>query len=236
MKTLRNLMLAAMATLMLCLIAACGRKATFLESKVTNIEVDAEAYTDTVALLTDGGDISVKAKPDWIMTKMDGNVLTYAVAENSNAEDREGDIVLACDECEYTIHVAQVTPATCLVPNPTSLGFRSSGGTATVKVDTDAKTVKVEAPQGFETQYADGTLTVTAAAGAAANGGEVVLKAGKLEARLAINQLPDYCTRCGGSGRMLCPECKGIDYEYTNCCTCDMRHYITCTKCGGTGR
>lgn len=237
MKILRSLSLVLFSIILASVIVACGKKATCLECEFTNIELDNEAHTETIEMVTDGKEIAVADKPDWVMTKTEGKVLTYAVVENLDGADREGDIIITCDALTFTLHIAQITPATRLTTNPTALSFRSAGGSMTVKVDTDAKTVKVNAPQGIDAQYSAGTLTVTAAPGASAAGGAVVLTAGKIEVSLPISQAPDYCTACGGRGQVKCAHCGGRGCtEYTTCGTCYETGWVICTRCGGTGR
>lgn len=56
------------------------------------------------------------------------------------------------------------------------------------------------------------------------------------------NLFNDKCTRCQGTGKLLCPSCGGsgkTTYGYGglgNCPTCNGERYVRCSDCGGDGK
>jgi|GEM_PF-4782101 len=55
------------------------------------------------------------------------------------------------------------------------------------------------------------------------------------------NLYKDSCSKCNGTGQIVCPHCKGNPNNLPNCDKCDGRgvigagNTISCPKCGGTG-
>lgn len=212
-------------TLTFCL-ASCN-KATYLRADVETIEVESDGESNSIVLHSDGTDFQVLSSPEWVKAVLADSVLEYIASANEGTANREGEIVVACGEQRLALKVFQSLPATKLSVDPTSLVVPKEGGTLTVKVDTDASSPKVTAPQGYTTTYADGVLTIVATPEAAKEG-TITLKAGKLEATIALSEKPDICSRCGGSGRVKCTKCGG-----EGVCWDANAHMWTCKQCDG---
>lgn len=173
------------------IVMASCKKATFLTVDNETITVDNENITSSFVVHSDGTDISVVSSSSWILAVVEDSVLHYNVCANQKNQPRKGEIIVACGDLQLTINIVQQKAATRLSVSPTNLEIPKQGGTLTVKVDTDADSVNVDAPAGITTKYENGTLTLTATPEAAAAGGQIVLSASKLQATVAYRLQPD---------------------------------------------
>ena len=210
-------------------LASCN-KATYLRADVETIEAESDGETNELVLHSDGTDFQLVSSPEWVMTMLTDSILKYVVEENTGNANREGEIVVSCGEQKLVLKVVQGLPATKLSVNPTSLAIPKEGGTLTVNVDTDASNPKVTAPEGFTATYADGKLTVEATPEAKKEG-TITLKTGKLKATITLSEKPDVCSRCGGSGRVTCTECKGEGITFFEHDGCALG--MCCDRCDG---
>ena len=248
----------ATLVILMTLVATSCEKATYLKANKNSVSFTISGGTDTVQLSSDATDFSVENAPDWVEASIKDSTMTVNVAKNSTGAKRNGVIVVTVGGLERGIDVVQYFEATHLSVKERNVSFNKEGGTKVVDVDCDGK-VEVEAPDFVNVSYVNGKLNIKAAPNdGSTQKGAVKLSSGKFTAEVAIAQAGKECSRCGGSGKIKCPKCKGEGSYWTTyygedciwgCERCGGDGYggphgwcrsgsgrITCPDCHGTGR
>ena len=219
------------------LLVSCGG-ASSIEVSDNQVSFSIEGGEKSVNVTADGT-WSVSDSPDWINTDAQNGVIIIRTARNESGAVREGNIALKGKSgVEATIKVKQFSKCTHITAASSKVEFEKEGGTETIAIDTDGS-LQVEAPEGFSASYENGNLTVTAQANeGGAKRGEIKLTCDDQSATIYASQKGNVCQRCGGTGKITCPKCKGkgLVHVYVNPEFVDpsiVPDQQPCEKCGG---
>ena len=224
-----------LAGLALIMLSACNGANNISVDK-NSISFAIEGGEENVSVTTDGS-WSVKDCPDWVKTEAQEGAIIIRAERNETGAVREGNIVLqGKSNVEATINVKQFSKCTHITPASDKVEFEKEGGTQTIAIDTDGMP-QVEALDGFSATFAGGVLSVTAPANEeGAKRGEIKLTCDDQSATIYASQKGNVCQRCGGTGKITCPKCKGKGLVHVYVAP-DLRDMVSdqqpCDKCGG---
>lgn len=213
-------------------LTSCKKDATAITPQLTELSVSKEGV-ETDVMVAANGDWEVSSTEEWIKPLKSDKNLHVIVMPNTDMALRQGDIILKSGKTVVMINVIQAYICTKIIPDQTELTFEKEGGTQTVGIDTDGGDIQIDSPDGFTATYANGNLSVTTEpVSGPGPKGKITLSCDDQTATISVKQKGDVCERCGGRGKIKCPNCNGTGISY-------MRENgsleIYCTHCGGYG-
>lgn len=202
----------------------CKRNATFIKTETDSIRISVGGQYDTIIVQSDG-DWNITS-PEWVSTEMHDNLLLCISEENTTGAIRNGEIVLSCGNIKKTIAITQPDHCTFIKTSKDNVQFNQDGGKQSVIVYTDAKDVDVKTDGPVQFSFNKNVLDISVSRNESkAINATITLTADSIKHSISISQDGNICKRCNGSGRILCPKCKGKTYLPGT----------VCKQCGGEG-
>lgn len=222
----KKLLFFAIVALCLINLVSC-KKATYFTANKEVIETIKEGESGDISLMSDGNFLHVIHTPDWVDASIDGTTLKYEVEANNTNKFRMDSIVVGAYGMDLVIPVRQAYITTYISLSTDLVEFEKEGGNKTIHVDTDGGLIYVSAPESVNAKYSNCKLEISVPQ----NEGKVIdgvitLTSDQQRAEVKIKVKSSICLRCKGTGKIVCPKCKGLRY---------YDYDIDCEVCGGTG-
>ena len=212
------------------LVAATGcKKASYFYLEKKKVTVPRSGGVDSIVMHSDVHNFTVEGAPEWVEAEVEDSILILKYAENPLQAERLSAVEISVRGVLVKLPVRQIYKATILKPETSVVEFEKSGGTKTVKIDTDGE-VTFDSPKKVKAVYEDGKLTISADR----NDGKtikenIVLKADDLSAIITVKVKGNLCPTCGGTGKVRCPDCNGCGLVGVG----NMNFPNGCRRCGG---
>lgn len=216
------------------------KKATYLNSKVENVEFSKEGGKDTVILSYDAGKCKILAKPDWVDLNLTDSLLIIQSGKNIEPTFRTGNIVIENGDLKLSLPIKQLSNATYLTLSETSITIPKDGGTVKLDVETDGSEVILEGVENVTAEFKDGKVFFS---GKGNNGKERrtngFLVVDTIRRPVTIIEKGEICYNCNGSGRVKCSKCGGSGetvFPWGICYVCNGSGKTKCKTCKGSGK
>ena len=189
----------------------------------------------------DGYVWTINHAPDWIDIDENENSFEVSVGKNLTGSRREGTITVQSGKLLAQVAIVQSGVATVVRGSKSNLKFGKSGGSQTVRVETDGCELSAESSDFIQTSFSDGgDLIVRVSSNSDEyRAGQVRVYEDNQSWTINVEQ-GGKCSSCHGTGKISCTWCSGmgtVGYGMftSTCMSCGGNGSYRCGMCQGTG-
>lgn len=189
----------------------------------------------------DGYVWTINHAPDWIDVDENENSFEVEAEQNQTGSKREGTITVQSGKLLAQVAIVQSGVATVVRGSKSNLKFGKSGGSQTVRIETDGCNLSTDCSDFIQTSFSDD--------------GDLIVRVGGNSDEYRTGQVRVYednqswtinveqggkCNSCHGTGKISCTWCSGmgtVGYGMftSTCMSCGGNGNYQCGTCQGTG-
>lgn len=212
------------------MLASCSSS---VDCKTNYLTVDVKGAQDSFTIDGASGECEVIYAPEWIEASIQGNVVSYNIAENKEGEPREGCLVVGNASTRVGTTVIQGVKPTYLNLSKNKVHMEREGGSAQITIVTNGGKIEVKSIPEIEAKLNGNYLTLTSQKNDGMQiVGTIKVSSGKLSKYINVTIAGEHCPTCDGSGYLTCKKCggKGMIWGVDG-----IVGYFGCSACGGRG-